>query len=46
LVARSTEIFELEDTLYRTFPSFVQKITIVARRETAKTGDFPVEDFT
>lgn len=46
LVDRPTEIFELEDTLYRSFPSFVQKITIVARRETVKTGDFPVEDFT
>jgi len=44
-VERTSEVFEIEDELLKTFPDFIQKVTIVARRETIKAGDFPVEDF-
>jgi Lrp/AsnC family leucine-responsive transcriptional regulator len=44
-VERPSEIFELEDNLLQTFPDFIQKITVMSRRKTVKTGDFPAEDF-
>jgi DNA-binding Lrp family transcriptional regulator len=44
-VARTSEIFQLEDELLREFPDFIQKVTIIARREIIKGGDFPAEDF-
>jgi DNA-binding Lrp family transcriptional regulator len=45
-VERTSEIFEIEDELVRKFPDFIQKVTVVARRQIIKGGDFPVEDFT
>ena len=44
-VERPAEVFDLEDELLEVFPDFVQKISIIAKRETCKAGDFPAEDF-
>lgn len=44
-VERASEIFKLEDELLRRFPDFIQKVTIIARREIIKGGDFPADDF-
>jgi|688.fasta_scaffold329783_1 DNA-binding Lrp family transcriptional regulator len=45
LVERSSEVFQIEDELLKRFSDLIQKVTIIARREIIKGGDFPVEDF-